>query len=179
MVKHSHLQIRKRSQRLIAEAERKTCTNWFWSSPPPGDAYQSTMLLYGLIAAAQSAWSMDNKSRVFFPFLLALQIAAMGLLPLFRDCGIRACALSPNASCITVLRIRADEEYLTVSRHISAATPIVLIYISVAERYAHILTSRLVREKIPEETVERRYSGINAAISSEGLRNACIKAIRM
>ena len=65
-----------------------------------------------------------------------------------------------------------------MSRHVAAATPIVLLYVSVAERYARILTSRSVREKIPDEHWNAVIQELTTTIQSEGLRGACIKAIR-
>jgi len=104
MVKASHLTDKEAIAEAIAEAERKTCTELVLVVAPASDAYQSTMLLYGLIAAAQSALVYGQQKSLFsFLSCLRFKLQLWACLPLFRDCGIRACALSPNASCITVL----------------------------------------------------------------------------
>ena len=63
---------------------------------------------------------------------------------------------------------RAFEEYLIVSRHVSAATPIVLLYVSLAERYVHILPSRAVREKISDANWNAIVQTLTFSVSSAG-----------
>jgi putative membrane protein len=165
--------------RAVAEAEQKTCAELAVIVAPASDAYQDIMLLFGFIAGSAIGLGLWITSAVVaFPFLLAIQLSAMGLLafvPWVRHACLRFVPLRIRRHRAAH---RAGEEYLTVSRHVSAATPIVLIYISSAERYVHVLTSRSVLEKIPEDEWNVLVRALTAGVSSDGLRNACVKAIR-
>lgn len=163
----------------IAEAERKTCAELVIVVAPASDVYQSYMMLYGLIAGSAIGLGLwTTKTITAFPFLLVIEFVPMALLtfiPWLRHLCLR---LVPKRIRHHRAAHRACEEYLAVSRHIPVATPIVLLYVSVTERYAHILSSRLVREKIPDETwtaVIREFTG---GIRKLGLRESCINAIK-
>lgn len=163
----------------IAEAERKTCAELVIVVAPASDIYQDYMLLYGLIAGSTIGFGLwASKTIVIFPFLFAIQLVAMGLLVFIPWLQHLCLRLVPKRIRHHRAAHRACEEYLAVSRHIPAATPIVLLYVSVAEHYAYILTSRLVREKITDErwnSVIREFSG---GIRKLGLRDSCINAIK-
>ena len=165
--------------KAIAEAERQTSAELVAVVAPASDAYQSYLLLYGLIAGSAigvGLWA--TKTITGFPLLLAIQFAVMALLsfiPWLRHLLVR---LVPKRIRHHRAAHRAYEEYLIVSRHVAAQTPIVLLYISLAERYAHILTSRSVREKIPDERWNEVIGELTAALPVEGLQASCIKAIR-
>jgi putative membrane protein len=162
----------------IAEAERKTCAELVLVAAPASDAYQSYMTIYGLIAGSVAGiglWATGTVTA--FPYLLAIQLTAIALLafvPWVRHPCLR---LIPKHILHRRAAHRAYEEYLVLSRHVSAATPIVLLYISAAEHYAHVLTSRLVRERIVDESWDALIRELTAAIPREGLLNACLKAI--
>lgn len=163
----------------ITEAERQTSAELVVVVSPASDAYQSYLLLYGLIAGSTidiGLWAA--KLVTLFPLLLVIQLTVIALLsftPWLRHLCLR---LAPKRIRHHRAAHRAYEEYLSVARHVSAVTPIVLLYVSLAEHYAHILPSRSVREKVPDDSWNAIIGGLTAAIPSEGLPTACIKAIR-
>ena len=163
----------------ITEAEQQTSAELVVVVAPVSDAYQSYLLLYGLITGSTidiGLWAA--KLVTLFPLLLVIQLTVIALLsftPWLRQLCLR---LVPKRIRHHRAAHRAYEEYLSVSRHVSAATPIVLLYVSIAEHYAHILTSRSVREKIPDERWNAIIGELTAAIPADGLQSACIKAIR-
>ena len=163
----------------IAEAEHRTAAEIVMVVAPASDAYQSYILLYGLIMGSLISlglWAAKILSGL--PYLLALQfgiIALLSLVPWLRQLGMR---LVPKRILHHRAAHRAFEEYLIISRRVSAATPIVLLYISLAERYAHILPSRSVREKIPDETWNAVIEEITVSVKKSGLRAGCVGAIQ-
>jgi putative membrane protein len=162
----------------IAEAEEKTSTELVLVVAPASDAYQSYMMLYGLIAGSligTGLWA--TKTVISFPVLLIIQFAAIAILAFIPWVRHACLPLVPRHVRNRRAASRAYEEYLVVSRQVSAATPIVLLYISLAEHYAHILTSRLVREKIPEESWKATIQLFAATMRETGLKDACIKAV--
>lgn len=164
--------------KAIAEAEKLTSAELVCVIAPASDPYQGILLLYGLIAGSVVALGLwAAKIITVFPLLLAIQLAFMALLAFtpFRDQFIQ---FVPKGIRHHRAARRAYEEYLIVSQHVSAQTPIALIYISLAERYVHILTSRSVREKIPDKNWNGVIDTLAAAMRSEGLQTACIHSIR-
>lgn len=163
----------------IAEAEKMTSAELVVVVTPASDAYQSYLLLYGLLTAStldMGLWA--TKTVTGFPLLLIIQLIIMTLfcfIPWLRRLLIW---LVPKHIRHHRAAHRAYEEYLFASRHVSAATPIVLLYVSLAEHYAHILTSRSVREKIPNEHWNAIIGELTCSISSDGVQNTCIKALR-
>jgi putative membrane protein len=109
--------------------------------------------------------------------LLGIQwvaVTVFSLVPWVRQVCVR---LVPKRIRHYQAAHRAYEEYLNVTQHVLATTPIVLLYISIAEHYAHILTSRSVREKIPGERWDNIIATLTTSIRSEGLCTASSKAI--
>jgi putative membrane protein len=163
----------------IAEAESKTSAELVLVVAPASDAYQSYMTIYGLLlGSALATWLWATKIVVAFPYLLAIQLLAISLLAFIPWVRHRCLRLIPKHILHRRAAHRAYEEYLVLSRHVSAVTPIVLLYISAAEHYAHILTSRLVREKIPDESWNAVITELTAAIPKGGLRDASIGTIQ-
>ena len=164
----------------ISEAERTTSAELVVVIAPASDVYQSYLLLYGLISGSTIGLALwIAKIITAFPLLLTIQLVAMALLsfiPWLRHICLR---LVPKRILHHRAAHRAYEEYLSVSRHVSSETPIVLLYVSLAEHYAHILTSRSVREKIPDKNWNTIIDELTTAIPSVGIKTACIKAIGM
>lgn len=163
----------------ITEAERQTSAELVAVIAPASDVYQSYLLLYGMIAGSAigiGLWAA--KLVTAFPLLLAIQLVVMAMLsftPWLRHLFVR---LVPKRIRHHRAAHRAYEEYLAVSRQVSAATPIVLLYVSLAEHYAHILTSRSVREKIPDENWNAVIQEFTAAVKQANMRDGCIHAIK-
>ena len=58
-----------------------------------------------------------------------------------------------------------------------ATEPIVFFYISMAERYTHILTNHIVREKIPYAEWKPVVQGFTTSVKRDGLEKASTAAI--
>lgn len=163
----------------IAEAEKQTCAELVVVVSPASDAYQSYFLLYGLIiGSAISAGLWAVKLLTAFPLLLVIQIAFMSLFAFVPWLRHLLLWLVPRHTCHHRAAHRAYEEYLIVSRHVSATTPILLLYISLAEHYAHIVPSRSVREKITDETWNAIIKKFTNSLGQISLGIACTQTIR-
>jgi len=163
----------------IAEAERATSAEIVAVVSPASDAYRSYILLYGLMLGSLIAIGLWVEKLVTdFPLLLAVQLGVMALLSLLPWLHKPLVRLVPKHIRHRRAAHRAFEEYLFVSRHVSAATPILLFYVSLAERYVYILPSRLVREKIPDKEWDAVVAEFTALTKTVGLERACVNAIR-
>lgn len=162
----------------IAKAERTTSAEIAAVISPASDAYRSYILLYGLALGSLVATGLwAEKTITAFPLLLAAQLgvtALFSLLPWLHKPLVR---LVPKHIRHHRAAHRAFEEYLFVSRHVSATTPVVLFYVSLAERYVHILPSRLVREKIPDKEWNAVIDEFTSSMKTAGVDHACVTAI--
>jgi len=179
MVKHLSRADKNNIAAAIAESERHTSAELAVVIAPASDPYQSFMLLYGLFLGSMVDLGLWEENIVpDFPILLAIQIAAISLLtfaPWLRHLCLRCVPMHIRHHRAGK---RAYEEYLIVSRHVSSSVPIVLLYISLAEHYAHILQSRQVREKISDEHWQAIIRELTSSVASTGLAGACIKAVQ-
>jgi putative membrane protein len=161
----------------VTEAEKSTSTKLAVVVAPASDAYHSYCMLYGLCLGSVISMALwMEKLTTDFPLLLLIQLAAIALLSLTpaRHLCVR---LVPKRVRHHRAAHRAYEEYMIASRHhVSPATPLVLLYVSLAERYAHILTSRSVHEKIPDSEWNAVIAEFTSVMSKEGLESACINA---
>ncbi|MBV8939466.1 MAG: hypothetical protein JO089_06470 [Alphaproteobacteria bacterium] len=163
----------------IAAAERRTAAELALVVTPASDAYQSGVLLYGITAGTVLSLGLwVSGALTDFPLLLLVQLGAaviISLIPWLRHACIR---LLPRRMRQHRAARRAFEEYLHASRHFPATAAVVLIYISLAERYAHVLASHAVREHIPDETWSGTIDVFTQSVRGEGLKNACVRGIQ-
>jgi len=163
----------------IARAKQTTSAELAVVVASASDAYQSYFLLYGLMVGSAidiGLWAANI--IIEFPWLLIIQFAVMAFFSFIPWLRHICLPLVPKRIRHHRAAHRAYEEYLMVSHRTATATPVVLLYISIAERYAHILSSRSVREKVPHAHWDAIINQLTAAIPTEGLTSACIKAIQ-
>jgi putative membrane protein len=101
--------------------------------------------------------------------LMLVQVLGMGcfaFLPALRRLGM---ALLPRRILRHHAARRAAEEFLFLSRHVPPERPLVLMYVSLAERYAHILHSRAASAKVPGGTWDDIVDHFTAGVKKPGL----------
>jgi len=165
-------------EKAIAEAEQKTCAEIVTVIAPASDAYQSYIMLYGLvIGSIISTLLWKTKLVSAFPLLLLTQLATIAIFSYIPWLRHFLLTFIPRRIRNHRAAHRAYEEYLKISHYASATTPIVLLYISIIEHYTHIITSRLVREKVANTQWEEVINKLTGSIKNEGFQNSCVKAI--
>lgn len=163
----------------VSEAERRTAAEIVVIIAPVSDAYQSYLLVFGLIAGSSLAvmlWA--TKLLTAFPFLLAIQIAAVAIVSFVPNLRSYFMCLIPEKVLRQRVAHRAYEEYLNTARCVPSTTPIALLYLSLAERYAHIQASRQVREKIDETKWSEVVTDFTTSIGKNGLKVSVTNSVR-
>jgi putative membrane protein len=118
-----------------------------------------------------------TKAVTPFPLLLLGQtacLAGFAFVPFLKHLCI---ALLPARILHHHAARRAVEEFVFVSRHVPNERPVVLLYVSLAERYAHILHSRAVPQKVPASAWDAIIATFTGRMKTGGLKDACIPAI--
>ena len=162
----------------VEKAERRANAEIAVVLTPASDAYQAYMLLYGFAAGSIGAMLLWwTKTATGFPALLLVQALALGCFafipPLRRLCML----LLPRRLKHHYAARRAAEEFLFLSRNVSPERPVVLLYVSLAERYVHILHSRAASAKIRKAVWDDIVTSFTAGVRKPGLSPSLTQAI--
>ena len=162
----------------VKNAEQNTKAELVCVVTPASDVYHSYLFLYGFITGsivAMVLW-LSNTTN-FFPILLTIQMACVALLPFISPLRRLCVALVPARVKHHRAAHRAFAEFLFAQRHLSSDTPVVLLYVSIAEHYAHILRSRAVHEKTPDAKWDEVIHTLTSSARSGNIKDATIAAI--
>lgn len=142
------------------------------------DEYRASAMAAGLglgTLTALLAWLMAW--GLAFSTLLCIQFGLAALVMFLKPLRHATMLFVPGH----LRRLRADQraaqEYMLLTQELAAGAPVILIYISLAERYAHIHTSRLVRKKIPHAQWEQTVQALAAHAKSYGAATAVIETV--
>lgn len=162
----------------ITEAEKATSAEIVLVVAETSDAYQYYVLLIALSAGSLlSTILWAGNLLTAFPYLLMLQITIIALFsftPFIRNLCVR---LVPKKILQHRAAHRAYGEYITITQKVPASVPVLVLYISLTEHYAHILSDRQVREKLPDTIWDSVIAELTKTVAQKGLADACIEAI--
>lgn len=162
----------------VTAAERRTSAEIAVVVSPASDTYQAYLLLYGFAAGSSLAAALWwTKTLTPFPLLLAVQgvsIAAFAVTPVLKTLCLK---LLPSRLLHHYAGRRAALEFQALSRHVPAERPVVLIYVSLAERYAHIIHSRAIGARIPRAAWDTVIAELTGLMKASGLQQACVAAV--
>lgn len=163
---------------VIAKAEEKSNAEIAIMVAPISDHYQDFRFLYGFVVACiviLSLWFGHVTPN--FLLLICIQCTVVGLfswLPLLdRLCNF----VVPKRILAHRTNQRAAAEFIALTHQLKTATPVVLIYLSIAERTVRILPSQNVREVLPDDIWEAHVEDIGHSIRNHGLAKACVRII--
>jgi putative membrane protein len=162
----------------IMEAEKLTGAEIAVVIAPASDGYMSHVFLIGLLLGSLLACSfwfahIINSFLIFLAIQLSVICAYSFIPPLRNSCLY----FIPSNIQRHRASHRAYAEYVLVSRNVPASVPVVLLYISLAEHYAHIIPGRLINEKIPEEHWDYVVKEFIVQIHKSTVCNSCIGSI--
>ena len=162
----------------VKEAERQTAAKISVIVMPASYRYDEFVFLYGIILSSVVSLTLwISKALTDFPLLLAIQLGIILLLdvtPWLRRLCIR---LVPRRLRHRHAEQAARHEYHALQAHMPAGTPFILLFVSLAERYVHVLTNPVVHKEIPDgwHAVTGRFI---AMIGQKGLQAACRQALQ-
>jgi len=179
MVKSVSPELKETIAKAIAEAERRTSAEVVVVVLPASDPYQSHLMSYGLALGSLIGMGLWTEKIVTgFPVLFGIQVAAIMAMLFVPFLGSLCLKLIPKRVMHHHAARRAFEEFLIVSRHVPAERPVVILYISLAERYVHVLHSRAILQKVPNEAWEAVVQEFTALMKKSSLQEACDAAIQ-
>ncbi len=112
-----------------------------------------------------------------FPLFLLIQIAVIAaavLLPWIRRLFIR---LLPKHVRHHQAAKSAGLEYLHLMHHVPAGKPVVMLYVSLAERYVHVMHSRALRDRVDNSAWLDIVTRFTETMKKTGLKEASLQAV--
>ena len=165
-------------EQALAQAKQRTSSNIVVTVMHSSDNYLDFILLYGLLLSdflMLGLWM--SRISTHFLELLAVQIGLL-LSLFFIPILHRLCwRFVPVRILHQRSARRALEEYHLIHRKLPATAPLVLLFVSLGERYTHILSSRAVHDKIPDTQWESVVHDFGKRMRSTGLAEACSSAV--
>jgi putative membrane protein len=165
-------------EQALIQAERQTSAEIAVVVAQASDDYRAIVMSYGLALGSFFAlllWHCQGVTE--FPALLSVQLVVPALLSFVPPLRHFCLRFAPARLLRHRAAQRAAAEYLHLEHHLPAQAPVLLLYVSLAERYAHIYTSRAVHEKIPGRELHAVVATLTSAVKSEGLKAALTKAV--
>lgn len=178
MVKHLSPQDAARIADAITKAEQDTNAEIVLVVASTSDLYFDFVLGYGILLSSLMSLALYSSGAITNFFALqGTQLIFLLLLcgvPLLRRIFLR---LIPIRIFWHRTAQRALKEFHMIHRQLPATSPIALMFVSLNERYAHIISSHAVYAKIPDERWATVIHDFTAKISELGLAQSCIAAV--
>jgi putative membrane protein len=167
---------RKRISEAIAEAERTTSGEIVCVIAGESDSYMYAPFMWAALLALLIPWPLIYLTWWPVQWIYALQLLVFLLLLLATLPRNIRLKLVPRSLQRTRAHRRAVEQFIVQNLHTTAGRTGVLIFISVAERYAEILADHAIHEKVAPGTwqtiVDRLTGQIGAGRTADGFVDA-------
>ncbi len=162
----------------INDAETRTTAEIALVVSPRSDPYQSFLALHGFALGSIGAMALWlYRPALGFPVYFVVQVAVLLIVLFLPPLQQLFLALVPKKVMHHRAARRAFEEFLIASRHMPAQVPVVLLYVSLAEKYVHTVHSRAVSQKIPAAVWDKIVADFTAAMPVKGLDASCLAAV--
>ncbi len=162
----------------IAKAEQGTNAEIVLVVASTSDLYFDFVLGYGILLSSLVSLALYS-SGIATNFLALQGLQLIFLLLLCATPFLRRILfwIIPGRILHHRTAQRALEEFHMLHRQLPATSPIALMFVSLNERYAHIISSHAVYAKIPDERWATVINDFTAKISELGLAQSCIAAV--
>jgi putative membrane protein len=170
-------QDRKRISDAIAAAEKTTSGEIVCVVAGESDSYYYAPYMWAALAALLVPWPLIYLTWWPVQWIYALQlIVFLALLAVMMPRRVRM-RLVPRTVQRTRAHRRAVEQFLVQNLHTTAGRTGVLIFISVAERYAEILADHGIHSKVPPGTWQTIVDHLTGRIGANRTADGFVAAI--
>ena len=178
MVKILSLKDQQMISATTKQAEAKTNAHIATVILPASDTYSHYIMLCGFIAASLvDLYLWHEKIITQFPTLLCIQLLFAMLFPLIPGMINLTLKFLPKHVYQHRAAQVAAEKRLAVSKNVNSSKPVLLIFISLAERYIHIFPNAVIRDQVPDTNWDAIVRKLIHSIPKTGVANACVNAI--
>lgn len=165
-------------EHAVALAEKNTNAEIITVVVPSSDYYIPELMLLGFVFGCLIDLFIYHYLAITkLTHLTLIQLACMFLLPFFPGLRGGVSYFLPKK----LLHHRAfqlgAEELLFITHKVNSHTPVVLLFVSLAEHYIHIYTNSIVKNKIDENKWSTLIDTFTASLKQRTLAQACIETI--
>ncbi|QMT61679.1 hypothetical protein [Legionella sp. PC997] len=165
--------------KAIGLAEQRTCAEITAVVVPRSDHYIAEMMLYGFVFGSLInfvLWEITGLNK--FPLFFLIQLLCMFLVPFIPGLNRVLLYLLPRKLLFHRASHLGAEEILALTKAVSHEIPVVLLFISIAEHYVHILPNHRVANKVDEKSWDPIINGFILTLKRENLTKACTETIK-
>lgn len=165
--------------KAIGLAEQRTCAEIAAVVVPRSDHYIAEMMLYGFVFGSLINFVLwDTTGLNKFPLFFLIQLLCMFLVPFIPGLNRVLLYFLPRKLLFHRASHLGAEEILAITKTVPHETPVVLLFISLAEHYVHILPNHSVAHKVEEKSWDPIINGFTITLKRENLTKACIETIK-
>lgn len=166
-----------RIAKAIVDAERQTSGEIVAMITASSASYYFAPVLWAALIALALPWPLIYLTWIQVQYIYLAQLAAFALLTLlFMWRPLRFALVPTNLKRLRAHR-RAVEQFLTQNLHTTDNRTGVLIFVSVAERYAEIVADASIHQKVPETEWKAIVDTLTARISEGKAADGFVTAI--
>jgi putative membrane protein len=166
-----------RISHAIAVAEKRTSGEIVAVVAAQSDSYAYAPVLWAALLALLVPWPFIFYTWWPVQWIYLLQLVVFGAVAALLTFGGWRHHLVPRAVKRQHAHGRAVEQFLVQNLHTTEGRTGVLIFVSVAERYAEILADKGIHAKVPQSTWQAIIDGLTSAISRDETADGFVKAI--
>ena len=161
----------------ITAAERTTSGEIIAVVAGESSTYLHVPFLYAALAALFVPWPLIYFTWISVQAIFAIQLATfLVLLALFLPRRVRLALVSPQLKKTRAHR-RAVEQFIAQNLHTTAGRTGVLIFVSVAERYAEIIADAGIHKLVPDATWQAIVDNLTRRMGEGRPADAFVEAI--
>jgi putative membrane protein len=166
-----------RISEAIHTAEAKTSGEIVAVVASESDSYLYAPFLWAALAALAIIWPLVYFTWMSIQWIAVIQLLVFaGLAAILTSRPLRY-RLVPRAVLVERAHARAVEQFLVQNLHTTHGRTGVLIFVSVAERYAEVLADAAIHGKVPEGTWQTIVDELTAHIGEGRQTEGFVKAI--
>lgn len=166
-----------RVSEAITQAEKSTSGEIVAVVASESDSYLYAPFLWAALVALAAAWPLIYLTWISVQWIYVFQLIAFVLLSLIFASRPLRYLLVPKAVKTERAHARAVEQFLAQNLHTTAGRTGVMIFVSVAERYAEILADAAIHQKVPEGTWQNIVDAMTAQIGEGRVTDGFVTAI--
>ena len=161
----------------ITDAEKRTSGEIVAVITPDSASYLSIPFLIAAAVALFLPWPLIYFTWMTVQWIYALQLGVFLLLALALMPRSIRFRIVPRAMLRSRAHRRAVEQFLALDLDTTAGRTGVLVFVSVAERYAEIIADTGLHEKVEQSAWQEIVDGLTTEIGAGRANSALIKAI--
>jgi putative membrane protein len=163
----------------VKDIERKTSARVVPVILSSSSPYTDIVLFLGVLLGMSAGLALWLGGIVtYYPWLLTVQLGIIIFVDRVPFLRRGAIAIVPDKIRHQRAQRAAFEEFHAIAHGLPQDAPFVLLFVSLADRYVHVVTSPAVKRKLPDEHWQSVTQRFTDSIKAAGVRDTSVNAVR-